>query len=142
MGHFGSDRVCQRPTRRRTLAYSPARYHAEYEGNDFAGCPMETEIPAALFLGITPSSGKSVPMLIGKRWIRGNWSSSYPKHRMSAPTQMLALPGKSHLPTSSGQNRIGAIAPLRGSSPPAGHTESMRVYWRACDEGLHYWTGR
>ena len=41
-----------RPTRRRTLAYSPARYHAEYDGNDFAGCPKEVDIPTASIFGI------------------------------------------------------------------------------------------
>jgi|SwirhirootsSR2_FD_contig_123_54619_length_728_multi_5_in_1_out_0_2 hypothetical protein len=72
MGHSGSDRVCQPPTRRRTLATSPARYHAEYDGNDFAGCPEEAVIPTALFWGITPISSRAVPMLMVRR-ARGNW---------------------------------------------------------------------
>src|SRR5205814_733206 len=66
MGHFGSDRVCQPPTRRRTLATSPARYHAEYDGNDFAGCPREAVIPTALFWGITPIFQQSRADVDGK----------------------------------------------------------------------------
>ena len=84
------------PTRRRTLAYSPARYHAEYDGNDFAGCPKEAEIPTASIFGIYAEFRINRADVDGRCKSEGTGLHKPKSTGCSPQPRCLALPGKSH----------------------------------------------
>jgi len=88
----------------------------------------------------TISTTAANALIFGAGTTTGGFSAAGTNFTTRIITTLDADIAEDRIVTSTGS--YSATAPLRGSSPQAGHTESKRVYWRACDEGLHYWTGR
>jgi hypothetical protein len=72
---------------------------------------------------------------------------SHPKHRTFAPTQKFVLVRQDPVAGEKDRKIVGTST-SRGTSDAGGiltaceAATNQRVNWRACDEGLHYWTGR
>jgi len=68
-------------------------------------------------------------------------------HDVTAPTQSWCSSGPTHCRREGPKPVVRTLARGKGDArrlltARRSGNESKREYWRACDEGLHYWTGR